>query len=95
MQALKINAITGAEPEHARIPIALDNDRQAVEVAIQSVGMVTREDFKIIRIKNTMRLAEVDISLAYKNELLKRDDLEIIRDEHLMEFDQEGNLTPF
>jgi len=95
MQALKINAITGAEPEHARIPMALDNDRQAVEVAIQSVGMVARENLKIIRIKNTMRLAEVEISLAYKNELLKRDDLEIVRDEHLLEFDPDGNLPPF
>jgi hypothetical protein len=95
MQALKINAITGAEPEHARIPMALDNDRQAIEVAIRSVGMVAREDLNIIRIKNTMRLAEVEISQAYKNELMKRDDLEIIRDEHLLEFDPDGNLPPF
>jgi hypothetical protein len=94
MQALKINAITGAEPEHARIPMALDNDRQAVEVAIQSVGMVAPEDLKLMRIKNTMQLAEVDISSGYKNELLKRADLEIIRAEHLLEFDSAGNLLP-
>lgn len=49
----------------------------------------------MIRIKNTMRLAEIDVSRAYKNELLKRDDLEIIRDEHSLAFDPDGNLPPF
>jgi hypothetical protein len=95
MEALKINAVTGAEPEHARIPLALENDREALAVAIESVGLIPREELKLIRIKNTMRLGEVDISTAYKEALVHRNDLEIIMEEQMIEFDQEENLKPF
>jgi hypothetical protein len=95
MEALKVNAIAGAEPEHARIPMSLANDREALAVAIESVGLIPREELKLIRIKNTMHLAQVDVSTAYKDELAYRNDLEIIMEEQMLEFDQEENLKPF
>jgi hypothetical protein len=95
MEALKVNAIAGAEPEHARIPMALANDREALEVAIKSVGLIPTEELKINRINNTMQLAQVDVSSAYKDELAYRNDLEIIMEEQMIEFDQEENLKPF
>lgn len=95
MKALKINAITGAEPEHARIPLAFKNDMEAIDVAIKSVGLIPHENLKIIRIKNTMSLAEVDISTAYKDELSQRYDLQIITVERSVQFDRPGNLKPF
>jgi len=95
MNALRTNAIAGAEPEHARIPLALKNDREAIDVAIQSVGLIRRGKLKIIRIKNTMTLMEVDVSTSYQTELAQRDDLEIITDAGSLQFDGEGNLTPF
>jgi hypothetical protein len=95
MNALRTNAIAGAEPEHARIPLALRNDREAIDAAIQSVGLILRNKLKIIRIKNTMMLMEVDVSAAYKTELTRRDDLEIITGIGSLEFDGEGNLKPF
>jgi hypothetical protein len=95
MNALRTNAIAGAEPEHARIPMALKNDREAIDVAIQSVGLIRRDKLKIIRIKNTMALMEVDVSTSYQTELAQRDDLEIITDAGSLQFDGEGNLTPF
>ena len=95
LNALYVNALTGGEPEHAKIPLTLKNDREAINVAVDScIGMMPPEEFKIMRIKNTLRLHEVDISPAYKKELLKRDDLEIIKEARLMEFDHEGNLKP-
>jgi len=95
MNALRTNAIAGAEPEHARIPLVLRNDREAIDVAIQSVGLILWDKLKIIRIKNTMMLMEVDVSAAYQTELARRDDLEIITDDWSLEFDGEGNLKPF
>jgi hypothetical protein len=94
MEALKVNAITGAEPEHARIPMALDNDREALKVAIGSVGLIPTDKLKVIRIKNTMELAEIEISTAYKDDLDLRKDLEVIADEKSIEFNPEYNFEP-
>ncbi|MGD8264465.1 MAG: hypothetical protein PVJ22_19030, partial [Desulfobacterales bacterium] len=95
LNALYINAIAGAEPEHAKIPLTLKNDQEAIEVAIGSVGIIPQEELKIMRIKNTMRLSEVEVSEAYRNEILKREDLEIVEEAISMEFDKNGNLISF
>lgn len=95
LNALYVNAIAGAEPEHAKIPLTLKNDREGIGVAIRSMGLIPRNDLKIIRIKNTMCLGDVDISEAYKAELSRRKDLEIITEARPMAFDQKDNLEPF
>ena len=95
LNALYINAIAGAEPEHAKIPLTLKNDQEAIEVAIGSVGIIPHEELKIMRIKNTMRLGEVEVSEAYRNEIIKREDLEIVEEAISMEFDKNGNLISF
>jgi hypothetical protein len=53
LDALYMNAITGVEPEHAKIPIALKHDREAIEVAMTSVGLVPPEKLRMIRVKET------------------------------------------
>jgi hypothetical protein len=95
MEALRINAITGAEPEHARIPLALENDREAIDVAIKSVGLIPVADLKIMRIKNTMNLEYIDVSESYSNAFTKRTDIEIVSGPFPIAFDEKGNLPPF
>lgn len=95
IDALYMNAITGAVPEHAKIPVTLKNDREAIDVAMKSVGLIPREKLRIIRIKNTKHLGEADISQAYEDGLSNRDDLEIILEGRPLAFDQEGCLKPF
>ncbi|MCF8067962.1 MAG: lactate racemase domain-containing protein [Desulfobacterales bacterium] len=91
--ALYVNAIAGAEPEHAKIPLTLKNDRDAVKVAIGSIGLIPIEKLKIIHIKNTSRLCEVDVSEAYISEFSDRADLEKISELRPIAFDSDGNLT--
>jgi hypothetical protein len=94
LDALYMNSITAVEPEHAKIPVALKHDREAIEVAMTSVGLIPPEKLKMIRIKNTKHLGEVEISQAYEDELSKRNDLEIISEEKPIAFDEEGCLKP-
>ncbi|KKL03804.1 hypothetical protein LCGC14_2622480 [marine sediment metagenome] len=94
-EATYINAITGGDLERVRIPLTLKNVRKAVEVAARSVGLIHPEALRLMRIKNTKHLVEVDISKAYKQELSLRRDLEIIVEEKPFVFDSEGNLEPF
>jgi hypothetical protein len=95
MEALNINTITGACPEMGKIPLTLKNDREAIEIAIKSVGLIPRDQLKIMRIKNTTSLSEVDVSVGYEEELFRRRDLNIINPKRSMAFDESGNLEPF
>jgi hypothetical protein len=95
LNALYINAIAGAEPEHAKIPLTLGNDRDAIQAAIGSSGAISPEQLRMICIKNTASLGVVEVSDAYQNELSKRADLELIAESQPMTFDADRNLTPF
>ena len=95
MDALNMNTITGVCPEMGKIPLTVKNDVEALEIAIKRVGLIPREKLKIMRIKNTSLLSEVEISQAYEDEISKRNDLEVVSPKREMEFDAAGNLRPF
>ena len=95
MHALNMNTITGVCPEMGKIPLTVKNDYEAIEIAIKCVGLIPREKLKIMRIKNTSLLSEVEISQAYEDEISTRDDLEMVIPKREMAFDADGNLRPF
>jgi hypothetical protein len=95
MDALNMNTITGVCPEMGKIPLTVENDHEAIEIAIKCVGLIPREKLKIMRIKNTARLSEVDVSEAYEEEIRRRDGLEMITPKREMQFDPAGYLKPF
>ncbi|MBW3540502.1 MAG: nickel-dependent lactate racemase [Planctomycetes bacterium] len=90
----RINAITGGHPTAASLPVALATDRDVLDEALQTVGLVDPEDARVIHITNTLSVGEVLVSEAYLEELESRDDLEIVESPQPMEFDDEGNLYP-
>jgi hypothetical protein len=94
-EALDMNTITGVCPESGKIPLTLNSDQEALDVAIRCVGLIPTDKLKIMRIKNTSCLSEVDVSQGYAEELKGREDLEIIRAEHELSFNTDGSLPPF
>jgi len=94
LPALYVNALAGAEPEHAKIPLTLDCDRDAVRAAIESVGLIATEELKVMRIRNTMHLEQVGLSGAYLEEARRHPNLEILGALEPMSFDTDGNLLP-
>lgn len=95
LQALYANALAGSEPEHARIPMALPNDKEAIEAAIDSVGLVSDEDIKVVRIKNTNEMEYVELSTAYLDAISNNPNLEIVEQKKIIVLDGNGNLGPF
>jgi len=95
MDALNINTITGVCPEMGKIPLTLKNDREAIRTAIKCVGLIPLVQLKIMRVKNTSFISDVDISQGYENELPQRSDLTIVEEKKPMIFDPSGNLEPF
>ena len=93
--ATYINGLTGLSPESARIPITFDTDRQAVEAALGTIGLVKPEEARIVRIQNTLLLEELDVSEALLSEVKQRDTLEILWGPKPLMFDSIGELPTF
>ncbi len=87
-----INCMTGNHPSGAHIPLYFDTDRICIDRALETVGLVEPENAKVVRIHNTLELAEVLVSEAYLPEVEKRDDLEVIGEAKDMPFDANGDL---
>lgn len=89
-----MNFITAMAPQKVRVPIYLDTDREVLDAVFQTIGMAEPEESKVVRIKNTLILHEVEVSEGLLDAVKERDDLEIAGELRDMEFDSEGNLTP-
>jgi len=94
LRATAINCITAMSPEKARIPIALDTDREAVEAAFDTIGAVDPEKARVAHIKNTLEIGELEVSKALMEEVEARDDLKVMDSLGPLSFDAQGLLRP-
>jgi hypothetical protein len=93
MKATLINCITACAPWGARIPATYESDREAIETALDCIGLTPPERARVIRIKNTLMIGELEVSEAFAAEVDKRRDLTTLGTAP-MEFDAEGRLRP-
>ena len=93
--ATYINGLTGLSPESARIPVTFDTDREAVEAALGTIGLVKPEAARIVRIQNTLLLEELDVSEALLPEVKQHHTLEILWGPKPLMFDSIGGLSSF
>jgi len=89
-----INCVTAGNPEKARIPIVCQSDREALNFCFDTIGLTEPADARVVRIRNTLRLAAVDISRALAIEAGQRPDLEIVAGPSPLEPDGSGSLGP-
>jgi len=90
----QINCVTAMTPEKARIPIALKTDQEAIATALTTVGPIDPWEARVIRIKNTLEMEELQVSEALMDELKGRSDIMPIDGLEELRFDAEGNLPP-
>ncbi|MEZ6061865.1 MAG: lactate racemase domain-containing protein [Planctomycetaceae bacterium] len=88
----RINCITGLHPEAAMIPITLPTDADAVEAALQTIGLIEPEAARVIQISDTLHLTRVRVSEAYFPEVRERDDLDFIGEPFDFPVDPHGCL---
>jgi hypothetical protein len=93
MKPTLINAITACAPGGAKVPATFDTDREAVETALSCIGLTPPDKARVVRIRNTLMLGEIEVSEAYAAELAKRPDLTPIGDATPLPFDAAGRLV--
>jgi hypothetical protein len=91
MKATLINCITACAPWGARIPATYETDREAIETALDCIGLTPSERARVVRIKNTLVLGELEVSDAFAAEVARRGDLTVLGETPLR-FDATGRL---
>ena len=94
VEATVINCMTGNAPSGAQIPIAFPTDEVCINKALETVGFVSPENARVVRILNTVHVEEVLVSEVYEKEVAAREDLDVVSPPLEMEFDGNGDLLP-
>ena len=87
-----INCLTACAPNGAKLPLVFDSDREAIEAALGCIGLTEGQDARVIRIKNTLMIGEIDCSEAFLPQIAARPDLEVVGDLRPLAFDASGTL---
>ena len=90
-----MNGITALGPQKSKIPFYYDTDKEAIEVALETIGLTKPENARVIRIESTLRLTDLDLSEVLLKDVDLHSNLEVIGDTLPLQFDSSDNLLPF
>jgi hypothetical protein len=92
--ATNINALTSLTPQTAKIPIAFDTDREAIERLLATLALEDpARQAHVVRIESTLAVVDLEISEALWDVAQTRPGLVAIRSAREMEFDADGALA--
>jgi len=86
------NSITASSPARSKMPIILDTDREALDVALSTIGLTPPEQARVVRIRNTLALETFLASEALLEEVRANRALGILGGAWTFTFDGTGAL---
>ena len=95
LRITKINCLTGGHPTAAMLPVYYDSERETLDQALTTIGLTQPHQARILWIRDTLHLAEVECSDAYWKQAQQRSDLEILTELRDLTFDSDDNLASF
>ncbi|HVY05265.1 MAG TPA: lactate racemase domain-containing protein [Burkholderiales bacterium] len=89
------NIITSMNLDGGAIPIVMNNDREAIQLAVKTVVRVKPENCRIVRIRNTLELAQIQVSEPMLAEVRAHpEQFQIASPAAPFAFDAEGRVAP-
>jgi hypothetical protein len=88
-----MNAVTSSCPEAVRIPPYFKTDREVIQTALGTIGLVEPQNARIVHIRDTLHLEEMYISEAMLPQAKKLKDLSVIGKQRPLKFGRDGNLV--
>lgn len=82
-------------PALGALPVAFDTDREILDAALTLNGMTRPEQSRVVWIRNTATLDEMECSEAYMDEVKHWKDLPVLSGPRPLEFNADGNLRDF
>jgi hypothetical protein len=90
--ATRLNALTAGDLVAAMLPLDYETDSEIIAAALPMIGLRSPAEARILWIRNTLQLAEVECSAAFLEEAGSRPELEVVSELRPLPFDAEGNL---
>lgn len=90
--AMNINVRASLFLERVKVPLIAENDLDAFEIAFRSCGRITPGDERIVRIKDTLHLGEVQVSGKIFEEI--KETVVLVKGTEPI-FDEKGDLIGF
>ncbi len=89
------NVITSMNLDGGMIPMVMNTDHDAVALAVKTVVRVKPENCRIVRIRNTLHLGEIEVSEPMLAEVLRQPErFEVVSKPAGWPFDAQGTLAP-
>jgi hypothetical protein len=93
-RATVINCLTAGYPEAANLPVHFETDREVIDAALAILGTRRPEDARILRVRNTLHLEEVEISEPCLAEPERATEFTTVTAPRPLAYDAQGNLPP-
>ena len=90
--ATYFNMITSTVLGVGKIPMVLEDDKMALQVAVRTLTKADKNHVRMVYIKNTLSLETIMISETLLEQMRGREDIEILEEARPLRFDQKGNL---
>jgi hypothetical protein len=87
-----INGLTSTVCAPTKVSTYLDNDKYAIKAAVKTCNILDYTTCRLVRIKDTLHLGEIEISVNMLEEARSHPDIEILSEPYDWEFDSEGYL---
>jgi len=89
-----INAITASTVRGVRLPPVVETDRAGLVGSLSTVGVVSAEEARVLRVADTMHLGRLYASPALIEEAREREDLRVLEEPEPVEFDDGDFVAP-
>jgi hypothetical protein len=86
------NSLTTTAPMSVKIPMVLKNDVQCVKAAIKTCNAADISSVRLVRVKNTVKLDEIEVSESLSSYVSAHPNLETMEGPYSLPFDGNGNL---
>jgi hypothetical protein len=80
-------------PECGRVPIAFDQDHEALQAAFDNSGVLDSKDLRLVWIKNTLEMEYLWASEPMLKEAKANPNLEVVSGLEEVPFDAAGNMV--
>jgi hypothetical protein len=91
-RATVVNCLTAGYPGSANLPVHFDTDREVVDAALAILGTREPQDARVLHIRNTLALEEVEVSEPCLAASGPPPGTQVVAGPYDLTFDAEGNL---
>jgi hypothetical protein len=87
------NGLTSTVVAPTKIATTLKNDKQAIQAAIKTSNVLDFTQAKVVRIENTLKLSQIEVSESLLEYVINHPRLEQVSEPAELPFDENGNLS--